>query len=779
MQIDKITAQSIENSYIRSSQKFIIMTKFRKQEALDYHSQGRPGKIEVIPTKPHSSQRDLSLAYSPGVAEPCLEIEKNPDDVYKYTAKGNLVAVISNGTAVLGLGDIGPLASKPVMEGKGLLFKIFADIDVFDIEVDANDVELFINTVKAIAPTFGGINLEDIKAPECFEIERRLKEELNIPLMHDDQHGTAIISSAALLNSCEIANKKIENIKIVVNGAGAAAVSCAKLYIAVGAKKENIIMLDSKGVLSVDRSDLDGMKKFFASATKAKTLEDAMKDADVFIGLSKGNIVSQKMVQSMAKNPIVFALANPDPEIPYQEAMDARKDIIMATGRSDHPNQVNNVLGFPFIFRGALDVRATQINEEMKLAAVYAIANLAKEPVPETVNLAYDSKNIVFGPEYIIPKPIDPRLIYTVAPAVAKAAIDSGVAQNKITNWEAYTQELINRLGLDNKLIRNITNKAKQNPKRVVFAEADHYKILKAAQQVADEGIAKPILLGDVEKIKKLIEENNLDLHDIPIIDPRSKSEDDRRNSFGDIFFKKRQRRGHTLYEARKIMRERNHFGAMMVETGAADAMISGLTRKYSDPIRTALQVIGVQEGVSNVAGMYIINTKQGPFFFADTTMNVNPTVQELVDITVLTANSVKQFNITPRIALLSYSNFGSAEGEVPNKMRDAVQILHKNYPGMIVDGEMQANFALNNELLKEQFPFSDLIDKKVNTLIFPNLASGNIAYKLIQEMGGAEAIGPIVIGLKRPVHILQLGSSVREIVNMITIAVLGAQAKN
>ncbi len=754
------------------------MAKFRKQEALDYHSQGRPGKIEVIPTKPHSSQRDLSLAYSPGVAEPCLEIEKNPEDVYKYTAKGNLVAVISNGTAVLGLGDIGPLASKPVMEGKGLLFKIFADIDVFDIEVDAKDIELFISTVKAIAPTFGGINLEDIKAPECFEIERRLKEELNIPLMHDDQHGTAIISSAALLNACEIADKKIENVKIVVNGAGAAAVSCAKLYIAVGAKKENILMLDSKGVLSVDRKDLDGMKKFFASKSKAVTLEDAMIDADVFIGLSKGNIVSQKMVQSMAKNPIVFALANPDPEIPYLEAMEARKDIIMATGRSDHPNQVNNVLGFPFIFRGALDVRATQINEEMKLAAVYAIANLAKETVPETVNLAYDSKNITFGPEYIIPKPIDPRLIYTVAPAVAKAAIDSGVAQNKITNWEAYTQELINRLGLDNKLIRNITNKAKQNPKRVVFAEADHYKILKAAQQVADEGIAKPILLGDVEKIKKLIADNNLDLHDIPIIDPRSKSEDDRRNSFGDIFFKKRQRKGHTLYEARKIMRERNHFGAMMVETGAADAMISGLTRQYSDPIRTALQIIGVQDGVSKVAGMYILNTKQGPFFFADTTMNVNPTAQELVDITVLTANSVKQFNITPRIALLSYSNFGSAEGEVPNKMREAVEILHKNYPGMIVDGEMQANFALNNELLKEQFPFSDIVDKKVNTLIFPNLASGNIAYKLIQEMGGAEAIGPIVIGLKKPVHILQLGSSVREIVNMITIAVLGAQAK-
>lgn len=755
------------------------MAKLRKQDALDYHAQGRPGKIEVIPTKPHSSQRDLSLAYSPGVAEPCLEIEKNPEDVYKYTAKGNLVAVISNGTAVLGLGNIGALASKPVMEGKGLLFKIFADIDVFDIEVDATDIDLFVNTVKAIAPTFGGINLEDIKAPECFEIERRLKEELNIPLMHDDQHGTAIISSAALLNACEVAKKKIEKVKIVVNGAGASAISCAKLYIAVGAKKENILMLDSKGVISVDRTDLDGQKSFFATTNKKpKTLEDAMKDADVFVGLSKGNIVTQKMIQSMAKRPIVFALANPDPEIPYALAIAARPDIIMATGRSDHPNQVNNVLGFPFIFRGALDVRATQINEAMKLAAVYAIANLAKETVPETVNLAYDSKNITFGPEYIIPKPIDPRLIYTVAPAVAKAAMESGVAQHKITNWDAYVQELINRLGLDNKLIRNITNKAKQNPKRVVFAEADHYKILKAAQQVNDEGIAKPILLGDVEKIKKLIADNNLDLGDTPIIDPRSKSEDDRRNAFGDIFFKKRQRRGFTLYEARKVMRERNHFGAMMVETGAADAMISGLTRKYADPIRPALQIIGVQEGVKRVAGMYIMNTKQGPYFFADTTMNVDPSVQDLVDITVLTANSVKQFNITPRIALLSYSNFGSAEGEVPNKMREATEILHKNYPGMIVDGEMQANFALNDELMKEQFPFSDLADKKVNTLIFPNLASGNIAYKLIQEMGGAEAIGPVLIGMKKPVHIVQLGSSVREIVNMVTIAVVDAQAK-
>jgi len=755
------------------------MAKLRKQDALDYHAQGRPGKIEVIPTKPHSSQRDLSLAYSPGVAEPCLEIEKNPEDVYKYTAKGNLVAVISNGTAVLGLGNIGALASKPVMEGKGLLFKIFADIDVFDIEVDATDIDLFVNTVKAIAPTFGGINLEDIKAPECFEIERRLKEELNIPLMHDDQHGTAIISSAALLNACEVAKKKIEKVKIVVNGAGASAISCAKLYIAVGAKKENILMLDSKGVISVDRTDLDGQKSFFATTNKKpKTLEDAMKDADVFVGLSKGNIVTQKMIQSMAKRPIVFALANPDPEIPYALAIAARPDIIMATGRSDHPNQVNNVLGFPFIFRGALDVRATQINEAMKLAAVYAIANLAKEAIPETVNLAYDSINITFGPDYIIPKPIDPRLIYTVAPAVAKAAMESGVAQHKITNWDAYVQELINRLGLDNKLIRNITNKAKQNPKRVVFAEADHYKILKAAQQVNDEGIAKPILLGDVEKIKKLIADNNLDLGDTPIIDPRSKSEDDRRNAFGDIFFKKRQRRGFTLYEARKVMKERNHFGAMMVETGAADAMISGLTRKYADPIRPALQIIGVQEGVKRVAGMYIMNTKQGPYFFADTTMNVDPSVQDLVDITVLTANSVKQFNITPRIALLSYSNFGSAEGEVPNKMREATEILHKNYPGMIVDGEMQANFALNDELMKEQFPFSDLADKKVNTLIFPNLASGNIAYKLIQEMGGAEAIGPVLIGMKKPVHIVQLGSSVREIVNMVTIAVVDAQAK-
>jgi malate dehydrogenase (oxaloacetate-decarboxylating)(NADP+) len=755
------------------------MSKLRKQDALDYHSQGRPGKIEVVPTKPHSSQRDLSLAYSPGVAEPCLEIEKNPETAYKYTAKGNLVAVISNGTAVLGLGNIGALASKPVMEGKGLLFKIFADIDVFDIEVDATDIDLFVNTVKAIAPTFGGINLEDIKAPECFEIERRLKQELNIPLMHDDQHGTAIISAAALLNACEVANKKIDQVKIVVNGAGASAISCAKLYIAVGAKKENIVMLDSKGVLNTNRTELDEQKLFFVNSNTAiNTLAEAMAGADVFVGLSKGNVVNQQMIQSMAQNPIVFALANPDPEIPYALAIDARPDIIMATGRSDHPNQVNNVLGFPFIFRGALDVRATQINEAMKLAAVYAIAQLAKEPVPDTVNLAYNSKNISFGPEYIIPKPIDFRLIYTVAPAVAKAAIESGVAQHTITDWEGYKQQLINRLGLDNKLIRSLTNKARQNPKRVVFAEADHYKILKAAQQVVDEGIAKPILLGDEVKIRKLIEEHNLGLADVLIIDPRSAAEEERRVKFGDIFFNKRKRRGFTLYEARKIMRERNHFGAMMVETGVADAMISGLTRKYSDPISAALQIIGVQEDTSRVAGMYILNTKRGPFFFADTTMNVNPSAQDLVDITVLTAKSVKEFNITPRIALLSYSNFGSSDGEVPNKMREATEILHKNYPGMIVDGEMQANFALNKDLLKEQFPFSELVDKKVNTLIFPNLSSGNIAYKLMQELGGAEAIGPILIGMKKPVHILQLGSSVREIVNMVTIAVVDAQSR-
>lgn len=754
------------------------MAKFRREDALDYHAQGRPGKIEVIPTKPYSTQRDLTLAYSPGVAEPCLEIEKQPEDAYKYTAKGNLVAVISNGTAVLGLGDIGALASKPVMEGKGLLFKIFADIDVFDIEIDTKNVDEFINTVKNIAPTFGGINLEDIKAPECFEIERRLKEVLDIPLMHDDQHGTAIISAAGLLNAIELSGKKMSDIRLVINGAGASANSCAKMYIAVGVKKENITMLDSKGVLHKGRTDLDQYKSFFASEkTNINTLEDAIKGADVFVGLSKGNILTQDMVKSMAKNCVVFALANPTPEISYEEAIAARKDIIVATGRSDNPNQVNNVLGFPFIFRGAMDVRATTINEEMKLAATLAIAALAKEPVPDYVNLAYGSKNLSFGSDYIIPKPIDNRLISAVSSAVAKAAIDSGVAKRKITDWDAYRTELENRLGKDNKLMRSLADKAKSNPKRIVFAEADNYKILKAAQVVRDEGIAKPILLGDKKRIAKIAEENFMDLSDMQLMDPIEEHED-KRNEFGDMLWLKRQRRGLTQYDARKLMRDRNYFGAMMVECGMADAMISGLTRKYGQPIKPALEIISTLPGVSKVAGLYIMVTKRGPYFFADTTMNVDPTAEELVDIAVLTANTVKQYNINPRIAMLSYSNFGSALGEVPSKVSKAVSILHNNYPGLVVDGDIQANFATNNNLLKEQFPFSSLVDKDVNTFIFPNLAAGNIAYKLMQELGGAEAIGPVLIGMNKPVHVLQLGSSVREIVNMITIAVVDAQNK-
>lgn len=746
------------------------------QEALDYHSQGRPGKIEVIPSKPYSSQRDLSLAYSPGVASPCLEIASNNELVYKYTAKGNLVAVISNGTAVLGLGNIGPEASKPVMEGKGLLFKIFADIDVFDIEINENDVDAFVKTVKAISPTFGGINLEDIKAPECFEIERRLKAELSIPVMHDDQHGTAIISAAALLNALEVAGKKIHKINVVVSGAGASAISCAKLYLALGVKPENIVMFDSSGVISSDRTDLDENKKLFATKQKFASLADAMKGADVFLGLSKGNILSKDMVKSMAKNAIVFALANPDPEISYPDAASVRKDIIIATGRSDYPNQVNNVLGFPFIFRGALDVRATQINEAMKLAAVRAIADLAKEAVPEIVNLAYGQKNIVFGKDYIIPKPLDPRLISTVAPAVARAAMESGVAQSPVKNWSAYIEELTKRLGLDNKLVRMVTSKARQNPQRVVFAEADTYKILKAAQIVRDEGIARPILLGNMEKIRKLIAENNLDLGDTPIIDPRK--EEEKRHIFGELFFQKRKRRGFNQYEARKIMNERNYYGAMMVETGEADALISGLTRKYSDTIRPALQIIGTQDDVKRVAGMYIMITKKGPFFFADTTINVNPTAEELAEITVLTAWAVQQFNIKPRIAMLSYSNFGASQEDSAKKVRDAVSILHQKFPGMSVDGEMQANIALNTTLLSENFPFCKFAEEGANTLIFPNLDAGNIAYKLLQEMGAAEAIGPVLLGMKKPVHILQLGSSVREIVNMVSIAVIDAQSR-
>jgi malate dehydrogenase (oxaloacetate-decarboxylating)(NADP+) len=750
--------------------------KNRKQEALDYHAKGRPGKIEVVPTKSYSSQRDLSLAYSPGVAEPCRRIQENIEDVYKYTAKGNLVAVISDGTAVLGLGNIGPEASKPVMEGKGLLFKIFADIDVFDIEVSQAGVDDFVKTVKAISPTFGGINLEDIKAPECFEIERRLKEELEIPVMHDDQHGTAIITGAALINALELAEKDIDKVKIVVNGAGASAISCTKLYLSLGADPKNIVMLDRSGVIRTDRDVIAEHKKLVATDRDINTLEEAMGDADVFIGLSQGNILSPKHLQSMAANPIVFALANPDPEISYDLAHGSRDDIIFATGRSDHPNQVNNVIGFPFIFRGALDVRATKINEAMKLASVKAIAGLAKEVVPEIVNLAYNKKNISFGREYIIPKPLDPRLISTVAPAVAKAAIESGVAQHEILDWEAYKFELNNRLGLDNKLIRLITSRAKQNPQRVVFAEADTYKILKAAQIVKDEGIASPILLGNVEKIEALIAEHKLDLGDTPIINPRKEVEN--LDYFAELFFEKQKRSGYNLHEAKKSMKERNYYGAMMVETGQADALVSGLTRKYADTIRPALQIIGTQDGVKNVAGMYVMMTKRGPVFFADTTINVNPSVDDLVEITLLTAKAVRHFNMIPRVALLSFSNFGSSRNINAKKVRDAVNILHKNYPELVVDGEMQANFAFNTQLLKDNFPFSELCNEGANTLIFPNLDAGNIAYKLLQEMGAAEAIGPILIGVRKPIHIVQLGSSVREIVNMVTIAVVDAQSR-
>jgi len=755
------------------------MAKTRKeQDALEYHAQGKPGKIEVVPTKPYSTQRDLSLAYSPGVAVPCIEIAANKEDVYKYTAKGNLVAVISNGTAVLGLGDIGPEASKPVMEGKGLLFKIFADIDVFDIEIDATDVDKFVETVKAISPTFGGINLEDIKAPECFEIEERLKNELNIPVMHDDQHGTAIITAAALLNAIELADKKIDKIKLVVNGAGASAMSCTKLYVALGVNPKNIVMLDSKGVIRKDRTDISESKKQYATDRKIDTLEEALDGADMFLGLSKGNIVSKTMIKSMAKNPIVFALANPDPEIPYKDAIATRKDIIMATGRSDHPNQVNNVLGFPYIFRGALDVRATSINEEMKLAAVKAVAQLAKEPVPEEVNEAYNQKNITFGRNFIIPKPLDTRLITTIAPAVAKAAMDSGVALQPITDWEEYKESLAKRLGLNNKLLKSITEKAKGNPKKVVFAEADNYKILKAAQVVYEEGIAHPILLGKVAKIEEVAKEYNLELGDIPIIDPRSSKHRDKKNFYAAMLYEKRKRKGVTLAEAQEMMRSRNYFGSAMVEMGDADALISGLTRNYKNTIRPALHVIGTDDDVKKIAGMYIIFTKKGPIFFADTTVNLNPTARDIADITALTAKIVDRFKIVPKIALLSYSNFGSADGEDAIKMREAKKILEREYPDLIVDGEIQANFALNKELRNEIFPFSELARKNTNTLIFPNLAAGNIAYKLMLEMGEFESIGPILLGMKKPVHILQLGSSVREIVNMVTIAVTDAQTR-
>jgi malate dehydrogenase (oxaloacetate-decarboxylating)(NADP+) len=749
-----------------------------KKDALAYHEKGRPGKIEVIPTKEYSNQRDLSLAYSPGVAEPCLAIAANPDDVYKYTAKGNLVAVISNGTAVLGLGDIGPEASKPVMEGKGLLFKIYADIDVFDIELNTTDIDEFVRTVKIMEPTFGGVNLEDISAPASFEIEERLKKELNIPVMHDDQHGTAIISAAALKNALELVKKDIKKVKIVVNGAGGSAIACSKLYMALGASKENIFMFDSKGLIHSKRDNLDGKKSDFINDNmKAETtLAEGVNGADVFIGLSKGGVLSKEMVKTMAKDCIVFAMANPYPEITYEDATSVRKDIIMATGRSDYPNQVNNVLGFPYIFRGALDVRATEINEEMKMAAVLALADLAKQQVPEVVNLAYGTENLVFGSDYIIPKPVDPRLLTTVAPAVAKAAMDKGVAKSPITDWAAYELQLSKRLGQDNSLLKIIHNKAKQNPKRVVFADAENINVLKAAQEVTSEKLAIPILLGDSEVIHNLIESNNLNLGNVQIIDP-SKADEKTLNEYGQQFYELRKRKGFTYDEAHGIMKRRSYFGAMMVKNGAADAMIGGQTRNYPETIRPALQIIGKRDGIKKVSGMYILMSRFGPLFLADTTINFDPTVEELVEIAELAAEEVRTFNIVPRIAFLTYSNFGSvANGPAPMRMREAVVALKKKYPDWIVDGEMQAHLAFDSELLKANHPFSDLANGPANTFIFPNLSAANIAYNMIKEIANIEKIGPIVMGLKKPVKILQMGASVREIVNMVTLAVVDAQ---
>lgn len=750
--------------------------RIRRQDILEYHQSGRPGKIEVIPSKPSNSQRDLSIAYSPGVAEPCKEIALDANAAYHYTAKGNLVAVISNGTAVLGLGDIGALASKPVMEGKGVLFKIFADIDVFDIELDTKDPDKFVETVKIMAPTFGGINLEDISAPECFEIEKRLRDELDIPVMHDDQHGTAIITGAALLNALEVAKKEIKKVKVVFNGAGASAISCARTFVSLGVKPQNLFMVDSKGVITIDRADLTEEKKQFARETKEKSLADIVKKADVFVGLSRGNILTKEMVQSMGKNPIVFALANPDPEISYKDAKAARKDIIIATGRSDHPNQVNNVLGFPYIFRGAIDVRARSINEEMKLAAVRAIANLAKETVPEVVNLAYNQRAMGFGPEYIIPKPFDPRLITTVAPAVAKAAMDSGVALNPITDWEAYREELQRRLGRDDKFIRLAMEKAKANPQRVVFSDGDSYKVLKAAQILHDEGIAKPILLGNEKKILKMIDHYQLGIEDIEILDPRV--EEELSLHFAETYWRKRQRRGVTLYEAKKLMQHREYFGSMMVDCGDADVLISGLTVKYSTGVRPILEIIGPAPGVKTVSGLYTLLTKRGPLFLADTTINEEPTAEEIAEITANTASALERTNIKPKVALLSYSNFGSHKGNVPRKMHKAIELLRSKHPELLVDGEMQANFALDKDLLEEVFPFSELVGKTPNVFIFPDLAAGNIAYKLLQSFGAVEAIGPLLIGVNKSAHVLQMGSSVREIVNVTTLAVVDAQSR-
>jgi len=751
------------------------MDKLFRKDAFKYHALGRPGKIEVVPTKPYSTQRDLSLAYSPGVADPCMAIYENKEDVYKYTAKGNLVAVISNGTAVLGLGDIGPEAGKPVMEGKGLLFKIFADIDVFDIEVDEKDIDKFIATVKAISPTFGGINLEDIKAPECFEIETRLKEELDIPIMHDDQHGTAIITSAGLLNALEIVDKKIEDIKIVVNGAGASAISCTRLYIALGAKPENIIMLDSRGVIHVDRTDLNETKKQFLTDKPVHTLAEAVEGCDVFLGLSVGGVMKKEMLLTMADKPIVFALANPTPEIAYDEAVGTRSDIIMATGRSDFPNQINNVLGFPFIFRGALDVMATEINEEMKLAASKALAQLAKEPIPEEVNIAFKIQNLTFGTEYIIPKPTDPRLIERVAPAVAKAAIDTGVAKSPITDWDAYIAELQKRMGLSNKLKMQMKSACKREPKRVVLADAQQYNMLKAAEIVWNEKLAVPVLLGDENVIRKLIKEHELELNGVEIIDNKCDSEKARRKTFATILFEKQQRNGMTPIAALDAMLHRNYFAPMLVETGFADAVLSGLTRNYPDSIKPFLQIIGKMESSRIVSGMYIVNTKEGPLFLADCTVNQTPCEKDLVDITLQASEEIKKFKIEPRIAMLSYSNFGSIKSDSTDCQRKAVEILHNEYPDLIVDGEMQASVALDPELALNNFPFSKLNSKKANTLIFPNLAAANISQKLLQETADLEVIGPILTGMNKSAHVLRMGSSVKEIVDMIMVAGMNA----
>lgn len=754
------------------------MSKQSKRiEALVYHAKPTPGKIKVIPTKKYASQRDLSLAYSPGVAEPCLEIDKDVDNVYKYTAKGNLVAVISNGTAVLGLGNIGPEASKPVMEGKGLLFKIFADIDVFDIEVDTENIDEFIETVKNIAPTFGGINLEDIKAPEAFEIERRLKEELDIPVMHDDQHGTAIISAAALLNALDLAEKNIEDVKIVVSGAGAAAISCTRLYKSFGAKKENIVMLDSKGVIRSDRSNLTSQKAEFATDRNIDSLDEAMKDADVFIGLSMADIVSPEMLMTMSKNPIVFAMANPDPEIDYNLAIATRDDIIMATGRSDHPNQVNNVLGFPFIFRGALDVRATKINEAMKMAAVKALSRLAKEPVPEQVNLAYNETRLTFGRDYIIPKPFDPRLIAEVPPAVAKAAMESGVAKEPIEDWGKYKNTLLERLGSDNKLVRMLLGRARTNPKRIVFAEADQLDVLKAAQIVYEEGVAHPILLGRTDTIKELMKEIDFDV-DVPILDPKSDEELERKNRYAKAYWEKRRRQGVTLYAAEQKMRERNYYAAMMVNEGDADGVVTGYSRSYPNVVKPMLELVGMAPGVSRVATTNVMITQRGPMFLSDTSINIDPNAKDLARIARMTSNVTKMFGMEPVIAMISYSNFGSSENPRADKVNEAVSFLHKTYPEMIVDGEVQTDFALNSEMLQDIFPFSKLAGRKVNTLIFPNLDAANITYKLLKELNKVESIGPIMMGMNKPIHILQLGASVDEIVNMTAVAVIDSQER-